>query len=31
VASAAQFLCSEAAAGIVGQTLIVDGGSAVMG
>ena len=31
VASAAQFLCSEAAAGIVGRTLIVDGGSAVMG
>ncbi|MGA2902492.1 MAG: SDR family oxidoreductase [Candidatus Korobacteraceae bacterium] len=31
VASAAQFLCSEAAAGIVGQTLIVDGGSAIMG
>jgi NAD(P)-dependent dehydrogenase (short-subunit alcohol dehydrogenase family) len=31
VASAAQFLCSEAAAGVVGQTLIVDGGSAVMG
>ncbi|MGA2372301.1 MAG: SDR family oxidoreductase [Candidatus Korobacteraceae bacterium] len=30
VASAAQFLCSEAAAGIVGQTLIVDGGSALM-
>lgn len=31
VASAAQFLCSEAAAGVVGQTLIVDGGSAIMG
>jgi len=31
VASAAQFLCSEAAAGIVGQTLIVDGGSAIVG
>ena len=31
VASAAQFLCSEASAGIVGQTLIVDGGAAVVG
>ena len=31
VASAAQFLCSEAASGIVGQTLIVDGGSAIVG
>ena len=31
VASAAQFLCSEAAAGIVGQTLIVDGGAAIVG
>ena len=31
VASAAQFLCSEAAAGIVGHTLIVDGGAAIMG
>lgn len=31
VASAAQFLCSEAAAGIVGHTLVVDGGAAIMG
>ncbi|HEU5069705.1 MAG TPA: SDR family oxidoreductase [Verrucomicrobiae bacterium] len=31
VAQAAQFLCSEAASGIVGQTLIVDGGAAVSG
>ena len=31
VASAAQFLCSKAAAGIVGQTLIVDGGAAIVG
>jgi NAD(P)-dependent dehydrogenase (short-subunit alcohol dehydrogenase family) len=31
VASAAQFLCSEAAAGIVGQTFVVDGGAAVAG
>jgi len=31
VASAAQFLCSEAASGIVGQTLIVDGGAAIRG
>jgi NAD(P)-dependent dehydrogenase (short-subunit alcohol dehydrogenase family) len=30
VASAAQFLCSEAAAGIVGQTLVVDGGAGVL-
>ena len=31
VAAAAQFLCSEAASGIVGQTLVVDGGLAIMG
>jgi len=31
VASAAQFLCSDAASGIVGQTLIVDGGAAIRG
>lgn len=31
VAYAAQFLCSEAAAGIVGQTLIVDGGLGIIG
>lgn len=31
VARAAQFLCSEASAGIVGQTLIVDGGAGVVG
>jgi enoyl-[acyl-carrier protein] reductase III len=31
VAAAAQFLCSEAASGIVGQTLIVDGGAAIRG
>jgi NAD(P)-dependent dehydrogenase (short-subunit alcohol dehydrogenase family) len=30
VASAAQFLCSQAASGIVGQTLVVDGGAAVL-
>jgi enoyl-[acyl-carrier protein] reductase III len=30
VASAAQFLCSDAAAGIVGHTLVVDGGSGIM-
>jgi enoyl-[acyl-carrier protein] reductase III len=30
VAAAAQFLCSDAAAGIVGQTLIVDGGCRIM-
>ena len=31
VAAAAQFLCSDAAAGIVGQTLVVDGGCRIMG
>jgi NAD(P)-dependent dehydrogenase (short-subunit alcohol dehydrogenase family) len=31
VAAAAQFLCSEAAAGIVGHTLVVDGGAAIAG
>jgi enoyl-[acyl-carrier protein] reductase III len=31
VAAAALFLCSEAAAGIIGHTLIVDGGSAIVG
>jgi enoyl-[acyl-carrier protein] reductase III len=30
-ARAAQFLCSEAAAGIVGQTIIVDGGLSLVG
>lgn len=30
VATVAQFLCSDAATGIVGQTLIVDGGSGVV-
>jgi enoyl-[acyl-carrier protein] reductase III len=30
VASAAQFLCSDAAAGIVGHTLVVDGGCRIM-
>jgi len=30
VAAAAQFLCSDAAAGIVGHTLIVDGGAAIV-
>jgi NAD(P)-dependent dehydrogenase (short-subunit alcohol dehydrogenase family) len=30
VACAAQFLCSDAASGIVGQTLIVDGGSRIV-
>lgn len=30
VASAAQFLCSNAAAGIVGQTLVVDGGIGIV-
>lgn len=30
VASTARFLCSEAAAGIVGQTLVVDGGARVL-
>jgi enoyl-[acyl-carrier protein] reductase III len=31
VAHAAQFLCSDAASGIVGQTLVVDGGSGIAG
>lgn len=31
VAWAAQFLCSEAAMGIVGQTLVVDGGAGIVG
>jgi enoyl-[acyl-carrier protein] reductase III len=31
VAWAAQFLCSEAAAGIIGHTLVVDGGAAIVG
>jgi enoyl-[acyl-carrier protein] reductase III len=30
VADAAQFLCSDAAAGMVGQTLVVDGGMGIM-
>ena len=30
VACAAQFLCSEAAAGIVGQTLVIDGGASIL-
>jgi enoyl-[acyl-carrier protein] reductase III len=30
VAAAAQFLCSEAAAGIIGQTLVVDGGNRIV-
>jgi NAD(P)-dependent dehydrogenase (short-subunit alcohol dehydrogenase family) len=30
VASAAQFLCSDAAAGIVGHTLVIDGGAGIM-
>ena len=31
VASAAQFLCSAAAGGIIGQTLVVDGGARIVG
>ena len=31
VASAAQFLCSKAASGIVGHTLFVDGGAGIIG
>jgi enoyl-[acyl-carrier protein] reductase III len=31
VAAAAQFLCSDAAAGIVGHTLVVDGGARIVG
>jgi NAD(P)-dependent dehydrogenase (short-subunit alcohol dehydrogenase family) len=30
VACAAQFLCSDAAAGIIGQTLVIDGGIGIM-
>jgi NAD(P)-dependent dehydrogenase (short-subunit alcohol dehydrogenase family) len=30
VACAAQFLCSDAAAGIVGQTIVIDGGAGVL-
>jgi len=30
VAFAAQFLCSNAAAGIVGETLVVDGGTRIL-
>ena len=30
VAMAAQFLCSEAAQGVIGQTLVVDGGTRVL-
>jgi enoyl-[acyl-carrier protein] reductase III len=31
VASAAHFLCSQASMGIVGQTLVVDGGATIVG
>jgi enoyl-[acyl-carrier protein] reductase III len=31
VAQAAQFLCSDAASGIVGQTVVVDGGATIAG
>jgi enoyl-[acyl-carrier protein] reductase III len=31
VAYAAQFLCSDAAAGIIGHTLVVDGGAGILG
>lgn len=31
IASAAQFLCSDASAGIVGHTLVVDGGAGIVG
>jgi NAD(P)-dependent dehydrogenase (short-subunit alcohol dehydrogenase family) len=31
VACGAQFLCSDAAAGIIGQTLVVDGGTGILG
>lgn len=31
VAAAAQFLCSDAASGIVGHTLVVDGGCRILG
>lgn len=31
IASAAQFLCSEASMGIVGQTIVVDGGAGIVG
>jgi len=31
VAWAAQFLCSDAAAGVVGHTLVVDGGARIRG
>jgi enoyl-[acyl-carrier protein] reductase III len=30
VANGAQFLCSDAAAGIIGQTLVIDGGTGIM-
>ncbi len=30
VAWAAQFLCSDAAAGVIGQTLVVDGGAGIV-
>jgi enoyl-[acyl-carrier protein] reductase III len=30
VAYGAQFLCSDAAAGMIGQTLVIDGGAGIM-
>ncbi len=30
IASGAQFLCSDAAAGIIGQTLVIDGGAGIL-